>query len=895
MVALSAYLIFPFLVADAVCAGNATARLRVDLISATFISGGVATFIQSTFGLRLAILHGASLAFLAPIQTYQVSLGECTAGDDTYVPEEEWHVKLATLSGSLMTACCVFVLIGATGAVGWFARHVGPITIVPLLTLIAISTVPTIEQKLSSHYMAIVELVLLIIFVVFLEDFQVPIPYFSWEKRKIAIARAPVFGQFPYLISLGIAWLICYILSSAAVISDDSPASTKRNETQGLIANAPWVKVPYPGEYGGFRVNTAVCLGFVAAVLSSVIENVASRVTVQLAGVLSVALGLFTKSAAILACIPDPLIGSILCLGMSMIAGVALSNLKVVNLSQTRNLAIMGLALLLGLVIPSHFTKSPIKTGNDTWDEVLNMLLTIQMLIGGLFAFLMDIMVPGASRKDRGLADDDDQEGAEFPLDGFALPDWVDRLAILHGTSLAFLAPIQAYQTLNGECTAGDSYVPEEEWQGRLATLSGSLMIACCVFILIGATGAVGWFARHVGPITIVPLLTLLAISTVPTIEEKLSSHYMAIVELVLLVVFVVFLEHVQVPIPYYSLGKRRMAVARTPLFGQFPYLLSLGIAWFICYILSSAAIISDDSPASTKRNETHGLIANAPWVKVPYPGEYGGFRVNTALCLGFVASVLSSVIENVGSYKMGARVSHQGNPPVDNVNRAVMVEGLGSMLAASLGVSTGVTTYAENIALLHITKVASRVTVQLAGVLSVALGLFTKLAAILACIPDPLIGSILCLGMSMIAGVALSNLKAVNLSQTRNLAIMGLALLLGLVVPSHFTKSPIRTGSDTWDEVLNMLLRIQMLIGGLFAFLMDNMVPGASRKDRGLAGEEEEAEFPLDGFALPDWVDSGLDKMPILRRLPFLPSKSHRAPAKTAAYAFDIDTVLKC
>ncbi|CAJ0571448.1 unnamed protein product, partial [Mesorhabditis spiculigera] len=647
MVALSAYLIFPFLVADAVCAGNATARLRVDLISATFISGGVATFIQSTFGLRLAILHGASLAFLAPIQTYQVSLGECTAGDDTYVPEEEWHVKLATLSGSLMTACCVFVLIGATGAVGWFARHVGPITIVPLLTLIAISTVPTIEQKLSSHYMAIVELVLLIIFVVFLEDFQVPIPYFSWEKRKKAIARAPVFGQFPYLISLGIAWLICYILSSAAVISDDSPASTKRNETHGLIANAPWVKVPYPGEYGGFRVNTAVCLGFVAAVLSSVIENVASRVTVQLAGVLSVALGLFTKSAAILACIPDPLIGSILCLGMSMIAGVALSNLKVVNLSQTRNLAIMGLALLLGLVIPSHFTKSPIKTGNDTWDEVLNMLLTIQMLIGGLFAFLMDIMVPGASRKDRGLADDDDQEGAEFPLDGFALPDWVDR-------------------------------------------------------------------------------------------------------ELVLLVVFVVFLEHVQVPIPYYSLGKRRMAVARTPLFGQFP--------------------------------------------------------------------------------------------------------------------------------------VASRVTVQLAGVLSVALGLFTKLAAILACIPDPLIGSILCLGMSMIAGVALSNLKVVNLSQTRNLAIMGLALLLGLVVPSHFTKSPIRTGSDTWDEVLNMLLRIQMLIGGLFAFLMDNMVPGASRKDRGLAGEEEEAEFPLDGFALPDWVDSGLDKLPILRRLPFLTLKKSSSSGQNSS-----------
>ncbi|CAJ0933292.1 unnamed protein product, partial [Mesorhabditis belari] len=452
------------------------------------------------------------------------------------------------------------------------------------------------------------------------------------------------------------------------------------------------------------------------------------------------------------------------------------------------------------------------------------------------------------------------------------------RLAILHGTSLAFLAPIQAYKSLNVNCTAGeDDFVPEAEWQARLATLSGSLLIACLVFVLIGATGAVGFFARHVGPITIVPLLTLLALSTVPTIEERLSSHYMAIVELIFLIICAVFLEHFQVPIPYYSLEKRRLQFTKTPLFGQFPYLLSLGLAWFLCYLLSSFSLISDDSPASTNRNATKGLIQSAPWVKVPYPGEYGGYKVNAALCMGFVASVLSSVIENVGSYKMGARVSHQGNPPVDNVNRAVIVEGLGSMIAASLGVSTGVTTYAENIALLHITKVASRTTVQLAGILSIALGLFTKLAALLACVPDPLIGAILCLGMSMIAGVALSNLRVVNLQQTRNLAIMGLAVLIGMAVPMHFEKKPIKTGSETWDEVLNMLLRIQMLIGGLFAFTLDNLVPGASRSDRGLSTESNEEEFPIDGFDLPDYVDRFLNMLPFLRCLPFLPSKSHR------------------
>lgn len=32
------------------------------------------------------------------------------------------------------------------------------------------------------------------------------------------------------------------------VIDDQSPVSTRRNITKGLVAEAPWIKVPYPGE-----------------------------------------------------------------------------------------------------------------------------------------------------------------------------------------------------------------------------------------------------------------------------------------------------------------------------------------------------------------------------------------------------------------------------------------------------------------------------------------------------------------------------------------------------------------------------------------------------------------------------------------------------------------------
>ncbi|CAJ0936277.1 unnamed protein product, partial [Mesorhabditis belari] len=452
------------------------------------------------------------------------------------------------------------------------------------------------------------------------------------------------------------------------------------------------------------------------------------------------------------------------------------------------------------------------------------------------------------------------------------------RLAIIHGASFAFLPPLLAWSNLaENKCNLGpNDVVPEEEWKARLLTITGSLLISSFVFILIGAIGAVGFFSRHVGPITIVPLMSLLALSTVPSLERQLGMHWISIVELLLLLLFAIRLEHFQVPIPYYSLKNKRFQTARAPLFGQFPYLLAIGISWFICWLMTIFNLIDDQSPVSTRRNITQGLVAEAPWIKVPYPGEFGAPKISTALCIGFCASALSAMIESVGSYKMSARVSQQGSPPRNNVNRAVIVEGLGSFVAASLNVGTGITTYAESIALCQLTKVAARITVQFAGVVSICLGLFTKFAAVLACIPDPLIGGMLCLGMSMIAGVALSNLRVVNLLLTRNLAIMGFSLLIGLTVPLHFETHPIDSGHSTLDQVLNMLLSIKMLVGGLIAFTLDNVMPGASRTDRGLADEGED-DGPLDGFNLPDFLDRAFQALPFLRRLPFIPSKSHR------------------
>lgn len=55
----------------------------------------------------------------------------------------------------------------------------------------------------------------------------------------------------------------------------------------------------------------------------------------------------------------------------------------------------MGTAILVGSMIPIHFKNHPIQSGNSTIDSIFNMLFSIQMLIGGLTAFVLDNTVPG--------------------------------------------------------------------------------------------------------------------------------------------------------------------------------------------------------------------------------------------------------------------------------------------------------------------------------------------------------------------------------------------------------------------------------------------------------------------------------------------------------------------
>ena len=69
-------------------------------------------------------------------------------------------------------------------------------------------------------------------------------------------------------------------------------------------------------------------------------------------------------------------------------------------------------------------------------------------------------------------------------------------------------------------------------------------------------------------------------------------------------------------------------------------------------------------------------------------------------------------------------------------------------------------------------------------AVIMIIFGIFTKLGALFAYIPEPVVGGIFIVMFGMVAGIGLSNLQFVDLNSTRNLFIIGFSLFFGIQVP---------------------------------------------------------------------------------------------------------------
>uniref|UniRef100_A0A914WY57 Solute carrier family 23 member 2 n=1 Tax=Plectus sambesii TaxID=2011161 RepID=A0A914WY57_9BILA len=455
------------------------------------------------------------------------------------------------------------------------------------------------------------------------------------------------------------------------------------------------------------------------------------------------------------------------------------------------------------------------------------------------------------------------------------------RLPLLQGPSFAFLpaiiamvklpefqCPTSAGTLINGSDNGHDDLV----WMPRLQAVQGGYIAASSVQMLLGMSGLVGVLVRYIGPLTVAPLMALLSITIVDKALEQMSLHWISLVSVAALLLFSLYLCNVSVPLPSVTFSPYSVKAKKQRIFGLFPYLLAIILVWTMCLILTYTFFGENDKAARTDLKVK--ILYSAPWFRLPYPGQWGMPIFKAGVIMGMVGGTVASVVESVGDYQACARVCRQPPPPSHAVNRGIFMEGFGCFLGSCFG-GVAMTSFSQNIGVIGSTRVASRNVMVAAGCVFMVMGIFTKFGALLAMLPTPIVGSILCVASASVGGVGLSSIQMIDAAKSRNMSILGLAIMGGLMIPRYLHLHPITVGPPAFKDTINILFGIEMLVGGLIGFILDNTVPGATRAERGLVHEVHELttnnRLQKSVYQLNDPISKRIRTNPILSRLPII------------------------
>ena len=141
------------------------------------------------------------------------------------------------------------------------------------------------------------------------------------------------------------------------------------------------------------------------------------------------------------------------------------------------------------------------------------------------------------------------------------------------------------------------------------------------------------------------------------------------------------------------------------------------------------------------------------------------------------VAIVL--VAENLGHIKAIGAMTGRSLDPL--LGRAFLGDGIATMVSGAGG-GTGVTTYAENMGVMAITRIYSTALFIAAALIAILLGFSPKFGALIVTIPGPVLGGLSIVVFGLIAATAgrIWVENRVDFSKARNLITVAVALVLG-------------------------------------------------------------------------------------------------------------------
>ncbi|WP_310198581.1 solute carrier family 23 protein [Neobacillus niacini] len=300
------------------------------------------------------------------------------------------------------------------------------------------------------------------------------------------------------------------------------------------------------------------------------------------------------------------------------------------------------------------------------------------------------------------------------------------------GSSFAFIAPLALY--------VGKLNSPGQAVAGLI-----SVSVVYALVSLIIATVGFDKVRKAIPPVVVGPVVSIIGLSLATTAVTNMASTNWdaAIVSLLAAII---------------------ATLAGTKTIRLFPIIIGL----LVGYVYSAVQGYVEFQN-----------IADAPIFALPH---FVMPEFTWVVILGMAPIALVTIIEDLGHMFVLNEITGKDVTKNPGFGRILVGNGLATLFSGFIG-GPAQTTYAENLGVLAITRQFSSRIIQGAAVLSILLGLFGKVGAVIQSIPVAVMGGICILLFGMIAAMGIRHLieEKVSLANMKNLVIVAIIFIIGV------------------------------------------------------------------------------------------------------------------
>uniref|UniRef100_A0A6N2LH88 Uncharacterized protein n=1 Tax=Salix viminalis TaxID=40686 RepID=A0A6N2LH88_SALVM len=153
-------------------------------------------------------------------------------------------------------------------------------------------------------------------------------------------------------------------------------------------------------------------------------------------------------------------------------------------------------------------------------------------------------------------------------------------------------------------------------------------------------------------------------------------------------------------------------------VFDRFAVIFAVVIVWIYAHLLTVGGAYDNASPRTqvTCRTDRAGLIDAAPWIRIPYPFQWGSTTFDAGEAFAMMMASFVALVESTGAFMAVSRYASATPMPPSVLSRGVGWQGVAILLSGLFGTANGSSISVENAGLLALTRVGSRRVVQIAA-----------------------------------------------------------------------------------------------------------------------------------------------------------------------------------